>query len=112
MSQGTSFAGVPEDAIKHRTASVMEQIKQENNMQFAKKTIQKMDEYVERGFGIIIGNNPFMDSFKKWANHDLILLARTNSRTHGYCIRTVWAIKQKPSVNDWFQRNNLWQLSQ
>ncbi len=62
-------------------------------MKFAKKTIQKMDECVEQGFKIIVGNNPYMDSFKKWANHDLILLARTNSRTHGYCIRTVWAIK-------------------
>ena len=53
-------------------------------MKFAKKTIQKMDKYVEQGFEIVIGNNPYMDSFKKWANNDLILLARTNTRNHGY----------------------------
>ena len=64
-------------------------------MEFAKKTIQKMDNYIQQGFEIIVGNNPRMNNFKKWAHHDLILLARTNSRTHGYCIRTVWAIKKK-----------------
>ena len=34
-------------------------------MQFAKKTIQKMDECVEQGFGIVIGNNPYMDTEAK-----------------------------------------------
>tara|TARA_R100000687_G_C6324860_1_gene106760 strand:+ start:318 stop:512 length:195 start_codon:yes stop_codon:yes gene_type:complete len=63
-------------------------------MKFTKKTIKKMDECIQKGFEIVVGNNPYMDSFKKWANHNLILLARTNSRTHGYCIRTVWAIKK------------------
>ena len=63
-------------------------------MKFTKKTIKKMDECIQQGFEIVVGNNPYMDSFKKWANHNLILLARTNSRTHGYCIRTVWAIKK------------------
>ena len=63
-------------------------------MEFAKKTIRKMESAQSEGYSIIIGNNPYMRNAKKWKNHDLILLARTNARTHGYCIRTVWATKK------------------
>tara|TARA_Y100000310_G_scaffold56897_1_gene52183 strand:+ start:1149 stop:1358 length:210 start_codon:yes stop_codon:yes gene_type:complete len=64
-------------------------------MEFAKKTIRKMESAQSEGYSIIIGNNPYMRDTKKWKNHDLILLARTNARTHGYCIRTVWAARMK-----------------
>tara|TARA_Y100000310_G_scaffold202191_1_gene202309 strand:+ start:76 stop:285 length:210 start_codon:yes stop_codon:yes gene_type:complete len=63
-------------------------------MKFASKTKKLMDEHSARGYSIIIGNNPHMHNTEKWKNHDLILLARTNARTHGYCIRTVWATKK------------------
>jgi hypothetical protein len=67
-------------------------------MRFTKKTIEKMEKFKQQGFKIIVGNNPFMNKTQKWENHYLILLAHTNSRTHGFCVRTVWAVKQKEEV--------------
>jgi len=64
-------------------------------MKFAPKTKKLMKEHAARGFKIIVGNDPHKHERKKWQPFYLILLARTNARTHGYCVRTVWAVKSK-----------------
>ena len=64
-------------------------------MRFAKKTIEMIEEYRSLGYDIHVGNNPRMDTHKKWANHHLVRIAQTNDRRSGLCRRTVWASKKK-----------------
>ena len=63
-------------------------------MRFAKQTLERIEKYEGLGYEIHIGNNPRMDRAKKWASHDVVRIARTNSRRHGHCVRTVWAAKK------------------
>jgi hypothetical protein len=63
-------------------------------MRFAKQTLDLVEKYEGLGYEIHVGNNPRMDLTKKWADHDLVRIARTNSRYHGNCVRTVWATKK------------------
>ena len=64
-------------------------------MRFAKKTRELILHYELLGYRIHIGNNPFMDKTRKWANYDLVKIAQTNCRYSGFCKRTVWASRPK-----------------
>jgi hypothetical protein len=60
----------------------------------SKKTIEKIKKYKDLGYEIIIGNNPKLPQSKKYNNCECIRLCLTNSRYHGWSIRTVWAVKK------------------
>ena len=64
-------------------------------MKYAAQTIRRMKEHEAQGFAIIEGNNPDLPYAKKWKGHECVRLARTNSKRHGWCIRTVWAVRKK-----------------
>jgi hypothetical protein len=59
----------------------------------SKKTFQKCADLQNDGYRFIPGNNPRMDTAKKWAGFDLVRVAQTNHRKHGKCIQTLWAVK-------------------
>tara|TARA_B100000214_G_scaffold375332_1_gene361214 strand:- start:2793 stop:3203 length:411 start_codon:yes stop_codon:yes gene_type:complete len=63
-------------------------------MGMSKKTLSLIEEYASMGYEIIIGNNPRLPEAKKWANYECVRLCRTNSPTHGWSIRTVWAVRR------------------
>ena len=44
---------------------------------------------------IVDGNNPFLYRAKKYKNHATARIRLTNSKIHGYSIRTTWAIWEK-----------------
>lgn len=56
-------------------------------------TADKIAAAVSDGFQIHIGNNPRMDSAKKWASCQVRRISLVNSRHHGKTIRTIWATK-------------------
>ncbi|GIV82183.1 MAG: hypothetical protein KatS3mg051_1537 [Anaerolineae bacterium] len=62
---------------------------------YARKTVRLAEELAATGYTIIVGNDPFLAARPKWAEYDCIRIAQTNSRLHGYSIRTVWAVKPK-----------------
>lgn len=64
-------------------------------MAYAKSTLEKIARYEAEGYTVICGNNPFLNKTRKWAGHECIRLAQTNSRYHGRCISTVWAVKPR-----------------
>ena len=64
-------------------------------MSYSKNTIRKMESYRKKGFEIIEGNNPMMHLRTKWSGFELVNLCQTNSKTHGYSLYTVWAIRKK-----------------
>lgn len=64
-------------------------------MKYAAQTIRRMKEHEVLGYEIIEGNNPDLPYAKKWKGHECVRLARTNSKRHGWCIRTVWAVRKK-----------------
>lgn len=63
-------------------------------MNHTSKTLEKIAHYTALGYTIIEGNNHRLPSRKKYHNHEVIRLAQTNSRIHGLCINTVYAIKK------------------
>jgi hypothetical protein len=62
-------------------------------MEFSKQTKQRMQKYSDLGYRIIIGNNRDLPKRKKWQGHECVRLCLTNSKTHGFPIRTVWAVR-------------------
>jgi len=59
----------------------------------ASVTIQKIKSHIEKGFKILLGNDFRLANRPKWSGSQTIKLADTNSKNHGRCIRTVWAVK-------------------
>ena len=57
------------------------------------ETAQTIERLSDKGYTIKVGNNPNMDKTKKWQNSDLIRVSQVNSRSHGKCVRTIWAVK-------------------
>ena len=58
-------------------------------------TARKIEEYSREGWRIIVGNNPHLDKARKYRGYHTVRLSRTNSKTHGFCIRTIWAVKPR-----------------
>ena len=63
-------------------------------MGMSKKTLSLIDSYSSMGYEIIIGNNPRLPDAKKWSGYECVSLCRTNSRYHGWSIRTVFAVRR------------------
>ena len=63
-------------------------------MGMSKKTKSLIDQFESRGYDIIIGNNPRLPESKRWADYECVRLCLTNSKHHGWCIRTVWAVRR------------------
>jgi len=63
-------------------------------MGMSKKTLSLIEEYESMGYEIIIGNNPRLPDSKKWSEYECVRLCLTNSRYHGWSIRTVWAVRR------------------
>jgi len=49
------------------------------------------------GYMFVVGNNPMLDQTKRWSQFELIRVARTNSKKHGYSTKTIWAVRPKQS---------------
>ena len=47
----------------------------------------------ELGYDIIDGNDYKLPDRKKWEEHYVIALRKTNSRTRGFCVATTFAVK-------------------
>ena len=60
-------------------------------MKFAKRTLDKMAAYEAAGYTILVGNDPTKRAGGKW--EEVVRLAQTNSRRHGWSVRTVYAVK-------------------
>ncbi len=58
------------------------------------KTIKKISEYAAAGYTILDGNDWRLSQRKKWANFECVKLSQTNSRRHGKCVSTVWAVRR------------------
>ena len=58
-----------------------------------KQTIERMDTLESRGYRFVAGNNWRLGKNKKWENYICIKVAQTNSKSHGKCIATMWAVK-------------------
>lgn len=67
-------------------------------MAYSKITLTKIAAHEADGYEIIYGNNPFLHLAMKWSGHECVRLALTNSRTHGKCISTVWAVRAMPTL--------------
>jgi len=63
-------------------------------MGFSKKTKRLIDQYKSMGYEIIIGNNPRLPDAKCWQDYECVRLCLTNSKYHGWSIRTVWAVRR------------------
>lgn len=64
-------------------------------MSYALQTIAKIAAHKAAGYEIIEGNAPFLNKSAKWARHECVRLAQTNSRRHGRSVSTVWAVKPR-----------------
>ncbi len=53
-----------------------------------------MSEYEAAGYTVLDGNDWRLSQRKKWANFECVKLAQTNSRRHGKCVSTVWAVRR------------------
>lgn len=62
-------------------------------MEFSRQTQSRIKAYFSKGWTILIGNNPDLSKRRKWRNHDCVRLCLTNSKIHGWPIRTVWAVR-------------------
>jgi len=63
-------------------------------MDASKYSEQLAAAYSDAGYTIHDGNNPRMPYAKKWKNHIVVCIRRTNSKTHGHCINTTFATKK------------------
>ena len=59
----------------------------------APRTARLIDKHLEVGYPIVVGNDWQKSQRPKYAGREMRLIARTNSRRHGKCLRTIWAIK-------------------
>jgi hypothetical protein len=57
------------------------------------RTAAQIEMFSARGYEIIVGNNPFLDKAPKYAGRKCYRIAQVNSRVHGFCQRTIWAVK-------------------
>ena len=64
-------------------------------MSMAPVTQRKISLHVDRGYDIVVGNDWQLAYRPKWSDHDCIRLAQTRSRTGGYDVRVVWAVKRE-----------------
>ena len=62
-------------------------------MKLSKQTTERMRLLKAKGYTIIIGNDRNLPNRPKWQGHDCVRLCLTNSKTHGWPVRTVWAVK-------------------
>lgn len=62
-------------------------------MKHTEKTLEKVAFYQAQGYAIIEGNNHRLPTRKKYRDYEIVRIARTNSRYHGHCINTIWAVK-------------------
>lgn len=84
---------------------------------FSSNTLTKIAQAEAEGFTIVIGNDWQLDERPKWERHECKLLSRVNSRWHGWCVRTVWAVrplpdsitapKSDPRPDGWGQPSNI-----
>jgi hypothetical protein len=64
-------------------------------MTFATGTLRKIRRHADRGYDIVVGNDWQLAYRPKWSGHECIRLAQTRSRTGGYDVRVVWAVKRE-----------------
>ena len=62
------------------------------------QTRERVLELSERGFLFFAGNNPHMVNAEKWSLCELIRVAQVNSKTHGYSIKTLWAVRPNSPI--------------
>jgi len=57
------------------------------------RTKALIKEYGAGGYEIVIGNDWQLSRRPKWAGYECVRLCQTNSKRHGRCIYTVWAVR-------------------
>lgn len=62
-----------------------------NNVQDS--TAAQIEKLSAQGYKIIVGNNPYLDKAQKYNGRECIRISQVNSRVHGKCLRTIWAVK-------------------
>ena len=62
-------------------------------MTLALKTKRLIEKFEADGYQIIIGNNPNLPKTSKYRLHECHRLCLTNAKTHGWTVRTVWAVR-------------------
>ena len=62
-------------------------------MKISKQTLDRIATHEALGFEILIGNDWRLPDRPKWRKHEVVRLCQTNSRHHGRCVRTVFAVK-------------------
>ncbi len=67
-------------------------------MKLSKQTNERMRLWKARGYTIIIGHHRNLPKSKKWQGHDCVRLCLTNSKIHGFPVRTVWAVKPNNNI--------------
>jgi len=60
---------------------------------YAQQTRDRIARYRACGWDIIEGNNPRLPKTKRWSGYECVRLCLTNSKRHGWPIRTVWAVR-------------------
>ena len=67
-------------------------------MTLTKQTKPRIKEHKDQGYTIIIGNDRNLPNRQKWQGHECVRLCLTNSKTHGWPVRTVWAVKPNNNI--------------
>jgi hypothetical protein len=65
-------------------------------MTLSNQTKSRIEKYTNLGYQIIIGSY-YLPHRQKWQGYECVRLCLTNSKNHGWPIRTVWAVK--PTTN-------------
>ena len=56
------------------------------------QTWRRVKILADRGYYFISGNNPGLGDTYKWSAYHPIRVAKTSSRSHGFCVQTLWAV--------------------
>ena len=57
-------------------------------------TVERMRQLAQQGYRFVVGNNPVPTrTVYGCPVADAVKITQLNSRTHGKCIRTIWAIR-------------------
>ncbi len=68
-------------------------MKQYQGYRVQDSTMVKIEKFIADGWDVIVGNTRPKNQKTIYGKINHVLLSRVNSRYHGKCIRTIWAVK-------------------
>lgn len=60
------------------------------------ETCNKMVDLADQGFHFVVGNHPTPKDGLPYGATEAVKVSQVNSKSHGKCIRTIWAVKGTP----------------